>query len=63
MWPEALPPFVIIASCIAFTGMAMNFLDRWEHGGKVTLGLVLLYRAVNYEYFWWALIMYRILGV
>jgi len=35
MWPEALPPFIIIASCIAFTGMSIAFLDRWENGGRV----------------------------
>lgn len=35
MWPEALPPLIIIASCIAVTGMGLAVLDRWQHGGKV----------------------------
>lgn len=34
MWPEALPPFIIIAGCIAFTGYAIKYLDRWENKGK-----------------------------
>ena len=35
MWPEALPPLMIIAACISFTGWALGRLDRWETGGKV----------------------------
>jgi hypothetical protein len=34
MWPEALPPFIIIAACITVTGISLRLLDRWENNGK-----------------------------
>ena len=36
MWPEALPPFIIIATCITVTGIGLSLIDRWQHGGKVS---------------------------
>ena len=42
MWPEALPAFAIIAGCVTFTGLALRFLDKYEHNGKVSLGLIRL---------------------
>ena len=45
MWPEALPPFIIIATCVAVTGMGLGILDRWQHGGKV-------YKRMVYPYRW-----------
>lgn len=36
MWPEALPAFAIIAGCVTFTGLALRFLDKYEHNGKVS---------------------------
>ena len=39
MWPEALPPFIIIAACITVTGYSLRFLDKIQNNGKVkTMG-------------------------
>ena len=35
MWPEVLPSFIIIASCITITGLGLKYVDRWQNGGKV----------------------------
>ena len=42
MWPEALPAFGIIVGCITVTGLALRFIDKFEHSGKVspTYGLL-----------------------
>lgn len=49
MWPEALPPFIIIAACITATGLGLKYLDKYEYGGKVSyrkvhLGCCALFR-------------------
>lgn len=36
MWYEALPAFIIMASCITATGYGMKFLDKLFLEGKVT---------------------------
>ena len=48
MWPEVLPAFGIIVGCITATGLALKYLDRYEHSGKVSVYMCCVE--------WWALI-------
>ena len=48
MWPEVLPAFGIIVGCITVTGLALKYLDRYEHSGKVSVYMCCVE--------WWALI-------
>lgn len=42
MWYEALPPFIIMAGCIAATGYGLKFIDKLFLEGKVKIFSVIL---------------------
>lgn len=49
MWPEVLPAFGIIVGCITVTGLALKYLDRYEHSGKVSLcSMCVVFNGVLY---------------
>lgn len=35
MWPEILPPFVIIVGSLYLTSFLIGQIDKFEYGGKV----------------------------